>query len=129
MFSSPTACGKLAGTLDVPQNRSTMKTRTFYFAPGRAAPGMTLARPVLDKDGHTLISAGTTLDSDMLERLVRRGVEAIAILTPDTRDPATIAEEVSLAEGRVAAIFRGTGSPARNELQEAVLAYRRESLQ
>ena len=106
-----------------------MKTRTLYFAPGRAAPGMTLARPAQDKEGHTLLAAGTTLDSAMLERLIRRGVEAIAILAVDNRDAATIADEICQAEQRLTAIFRGPGSNARADLHAAILAYRRESLQ
>ena len=106
-----------------------MKTRTLFFPPGRAAPGMILARAVVDKDGHTLLTADTVLESEMLERLVRRGIDVIAILAPDNRDDVTIAEEVRLAEQRVATIFRGPGSNARRELESAVLAFRRESLQ
>ena len=106
-----------------------MKTRTLYFAPGRAAPGMTLAQAIHDKDGHMLLAAGTTLDGAMLERLIRRGVEVMAILAVDNRAPSTIAEEIHLAQERVATIFRGPGSTARASLHEAVLAYRRDSLQ
>ena len=106
-----------------------MKTRTLFFSPGRAAPGMTLARPVFDKDGHTLLAAGTVLESEILERLTRRGIDVIAILATDPRDTATISEEIRQAEQRIATIFRGEGSAARAELKAAVVAFRRESLQ
>lgn len=106
-----------------------MKTRTLYFAPGRAAPGMTLAQAIHDKDGHMLLAAGATLDGAMLERLIRRGIEVIAVLVVDNRSPETIAEEIRLAEARAAAIFRASGSNSRASLHAAVLDYRRESLQ
>lgn len=104
-----------------------MKLRTIFLAPGRVAPGMTLAEPVLDKAGHRLLSSGTILDTVTLDHLSRRGVEAIAVLLPDTRDEETIAKEISAAESRVADIFRGSGSAARDALQSAVLQFRRDS--
>ncbi len=106
-----------------------MQTRMLYFAPGRAAPGMTLAQAIHDKDGHMLLAAGATLDGAMLERLIRRGIEVIAVLVVDNRSPETIAEEIRLAEARAAAIFRAPGSNSRASLHAAVLDYRRESLQ
>lgn len=104
-----------------------MKSRTIVLPPGRVAPGMTLAAAVLDRDGHALLAAGTVLDTDTLDRLSRRGIEAVAVLLVDARDAETIAQEVSNAEARVAQIFRGTGSPARDALRSAVLQYRQES--
>lgn len=109
--------------------RDDMKSRTIFLPPGRVAPGMTLATTVLDKDGHALLAANTILDDGMLDRLSRRGIEAIAVLLLDTRDAAGIEQDVRNAETRVARIFRGTGSPARDELHSAVLHYRQESTQ
>ena len=68
------------------------------------------------------------LDTSTLDRLSRRGIEAIAVLLLDTRDGETIARELSDAEARVANIFRGTGSPARDALHAAVLQFRQESI-
>lgn len=104
-----------------------MKTRTLYFAPGRAAPGMTLAKAIADREGHVLLAAGTVLDTDMLERLIRRNIEAIAVLVLDTRDAETIANELSVAQERVHRIFRGPGNPAREALHTATLNFRLEA--
>ncbi len=106
-----------------------MKPRTIFLAPGRVAPGMTLAAAVHDRDHHTLLAAGTVLDTNTLDHLTQRGVEAIAVLLLDTRDAETITLEMRAAESRVAEIFRGTGSPAREALHAAVLLYRQESTQ
>lgn len=103
-----------------------MKLRTLYFPPSGIAPGMTAAKAIIDRDGHTLLTAGTVLTLEMLDRLIRRGVEAIAIAVSDTRDDETIARELEASESRVNAIFRGTGSPAREQLRATILNYRQE---
>jgi len=103
-----------------------MKSRIVCLAPGRVAPGMTLAAAVIGHDGHTLLAAGTPLDPEMLERLIRRGVETVSVLVADTRDPETIVMELGAAEARVETIFRGAGSPVRQALHTAILEFRRE---
>lgn len=103
-----------------------MKMRTVCLAPSRAAPGMTLAAAATDHEGHVLLTAGTVIEAEMLDRLVRRGVECIVVEVVDTRDAASIAAEVASVEARIAHIFRGPGSPARQALHEAVLAFRQE---
>ena len=103
------------------------KQRVMCLAPGRATPGMTLARPITDREGSVLLSPGTTLDLAMLERLIRRGVDAISVLVPDNRDEATIAKELRAVERRVEIIFRGPGSAARDQLRDAVLNFRIET--
>ena len=105
-----------------------MKLRQVCLAPGLASPGMILASAVSGRDGHALLEAGATLDSDMLERLVRRGVEALWVRIPDERNDETIALEIRTMENRVNAIFRGPGSPARDELHQVILDYRGEAL-
>ena len=105
-----------------------MKLRNACLSPGLVTPGMTLTSAVSGRDGSQLLAAGTELDADTLERLVRRGVEAVWVETRDDRDEQTIAMELRHAEERVNAIFRGPGSPARQALQAAVANYRRESL-
>lgn len=104
-----------------------MKTRALCLSPGRIAPGMTLAKAITDRDGNTLLAAGTVLDSEMLDRLIRRGVEAMTVLVVDTRDADTIASELSSAEARVGYIFRGRSSPSRDALHKTILNYRLEN--
>ena len=104
-----------------------MKSRSLYFPPGGIAPGMTLAKTIIDRDGHALLTAGTVLTLEMLDRLVRRGIETVAVLVVDTRDEETIARELEVAKSRVKTIFRGAGSPAREQLRTAILNYRQES--
>jgi len=94
------------------------------FAPGRAAPGMTLAKAITDRDGHALRASGTVLTSEILDRLIRRGVETLCVLVLDARNDETIASELATARTRVEAIFRGPGSVAREELHQAILNYR-----
>ena len=103
------------------------KQRIMCLAPGRATPGMTLARAIPDREGSILLSSGTALDLPMLERLIRRGVDAISVLVPDNRDDATIADELRTVERRIETIFRGPGSPERDQLRAAVLDFRREA--
>jgi len=105
-----------------------MKLRILHFSPARVTPGMELAKAVTDRDGHALLSSGTVLDAEILDRLTRRGVESVAVLVQDTRDEETIASELRWAEERVEAIFRGPGSPARELLHGAILHYRQESV-
>ena len=103
-----------------------MKTRIVCLAPGRVAPGMTLASAITAHDGHTLLVSGTMLDSEMLDRLIRRGVETVSVLILDTRDDETITMELHAARSRVEHIFRGHGSPAREALHNAILNFRLE---
>ena len=87
---------------------------------------MPLARTIADREGNTLLIAGTVLDLSMLERLTRRGVNAISVLIPDTRDADAIAAEQRAIRSRIETIFRGSGSPAREALRTAVLDFRLE---
>ncbi len=130
MFSSSTACGKLAppGLLADAWGRRTMKSRNIFFAPGRAAPGMTLAKAIADRDGNTLLAAGTVLTAEILDRLIRRGVQTLCAQVLDARDDETIAGELATANARVATIFRGPGSAARDELRQVILSYRQETI-
>ena len=104
-----------------------MKSRNIFFAPGRAAPGMTLAKAINDRDGNVLLAAGTVLTAEILDRLIRRGVQTLCAQVLDARDDETIASELAKASARVETIFRGAGGPARDELHRAVLNYRQET--
>lgn len=106
-----------------------MKMRAVCLTPGRAESGMTLAEGVENHEGHTLLVAGTVLDSEMLEHLIHRGVETLHVLVPDLRDEATIALELRAAEERIAHIFRGEGGLAREALRCSVLHFRQENTQ
>jgi len=106
-----------------------IKQRIMCLAPGRATPGMPLARAVLDREGNVLLSSGTVLDLAMLERLIRRGVETISALVPDTRDEETVATELSAVRNRIDKIFRGPSSRARDDLRDAILQFRIETTQ
>ena len=103
------------------------KQRIMCIAPGRAAPGMVLAKPVHDREGAILLTAETVLDQAVLERLIRRGIEAVSVRVPDHRDEETIARELADVRARIDTIFRGPGSAARNQLRDAVLGYRIEN--
>ncbi len=103
-----------------------MKSRIICLAPGRVAPGMALAAPVTGHDGQILLSAGVVLDAEMLERLIRRGIESVFVTILDTRDEETIAIEMNAIRTRLEFIFRGQGSPARAALQSTILNYRLE---
>ncbi len=107
----------------------TDKQRLLCLAPARATPGMALARDLTDREGKPLLAAGTVLDVAMLDRLMRRGVATVTVLVADTRDAEALASEREAAEKRIAHIFRGTSSPARESLRSAVLAYRLEAAQ
>lgn len=104
-----------------------MKLRTLCLTPGRVTPGMTLAKAATNRDGQTLLAAGTVLDAEMLDRLIRRSVEAISVAVPDTRDEETIASELQATETRVTHIFRNKGSPAKEALHAAIINFRQES--
>jgi hypothetical protein len=106
-----------------------MKSRTICLAPGRVAPGMTLASSVTGLDGQVLLSAGTVLNPEILDRLIRRGVETVSVMLLDTRDEETIALEIRAVQSRVEMIFRGSGSSAREELRSSTLHYRLEQAQ
>lgn len=131
MFSSTTRCGKLMPFDNRCERlpRMTTKFRTLCLAPARATPGMKLARAIHDREGSVLLAAGTTLDLPMLERLIRRGVETVAVLVPDARDEETIAGELVAARSRIDTIFRGPGSVAREALRDAILEFRIETTQ
>jgi hypothetical protein len=102
------------------------KQRIMCLAPGRASPGMVLAKPVLDREGSILLTAETVLDQAMFEQMIRRGVRAISVRVADHRDEETIARELKDIRARIDTIFRGPGNAGRDQLRDAVLDYRIE---
>ncbi|MDR0439802.1 MAG: hypothetical protein LBI59_02300 [Candidatus Accumulibacter sp.] len=105
----------------------TPKQRIMCLALGRAAPGMELAEPVFDRKGTVLLTAGTVLDVDMFEQMIRRGVASVSVRVPDHRDEETIARELDDIRARIDTIFRGPGNVAREHLRDTILDYRLES--
>ena len=106
-----------------------MKSRTLCFAPGRIVPGMVLARAIADHEGNTLLTIGTVMSLELIDRLIRRGVEAVHVLVADRRSEVAIADELQAATARIDTIFRLPGSASRDDLRAAVLAFREESIQ
>ena len=105
-----------------------MRMRNVCLAPGLVTPGMALAKAVNGRDGQPLLATGAELTANVLERLIRRGIEVVWVAAPDERDEETIALELRAAEARIDTIFRGQSSPARSALRQAILDYRQETL-
>ncbi|MDR3299751.1 MAG: hypothetical protein LBU43_07055 [Candidatus Accumulibacter sp.] len=102
------------------------KQRVMCLAPGRASPGMALAKPVFDHEGSVLLTAETVLDEAMFKQMIRRCVYTISVYVADNRDEAMIERELADIRERVDMIFRGTGNAARDQLRDAILDYRIE---
>ena len=106
-----------------------MKNRIVCLPPGGVTPGMALAADIKNTRGKVLLTAGTVLDGQSLDSLVRRGIEAIFVTVADTRDLPTIGRQLAEAQNRVDYIFRGPLDRTGAELKAVVQNYRRESLQ
>jgi hypothetical protein len=50
----------------------------------------------------------------------------VTVSVPDSRDEASIAQDLEAATARVDYIFRGEGSACRQALRQAILSYRRK---
>ncbi|MRR51127.1 MAG: hypothetical protein EG825_09480 [Rhodocyclaceae bacterium] len=102
-----------------------MKVRTVCLTPWHVAPGVTLAKAALQRNGNVLLTAGTLLTEAHLNQLRERGIDLICVELPDHRSAEAVAQDMADAEARVNHLFRGPGSLAREELGEAIMAYRR----
>ncbi len=88
-------------------------------------PGAELAEALRDAGGALLRPAGYVLAEADLENLERRGIQAIAIVTPS--DPAEDSRLREAARARVLHIFRHSAeAPEAQALLHAVLAFRQE---
>lgn len=92
----------------------------------RLQSGMRVARAVLRPDGAVLLSSGTEIDEDELAHLHQRGVDTVFVEIPDPRDAQERVAAAAVIEQRVARIFRGASSEARDDLKAAVRAFRLE---
>lgn len=104
-----------------------MADRVVCVSTLRLKPGARLAQAVRRADGGLLLAAGTEIDLDQLRQLVQRGIETVYVSQEETRDAAQIERDVAAAAQRVAKLFRGESSPARDELAAAVADYRRRA--
>ena len=104
-----------------------MAERTVCVSTLGLKPGARLAQAVRRADGGMLLPAGTELDIDNLRQLVQRGIECVHVLQQETRDAGQIERDVAAAAERVAHLFRGQSSPARDDLAAAIADYRRRA--
>lgn len=104
-----------------------MAERTVCISTLAIKPGARLAQAVRRPNGALLLAAETELDNDQIRQLVQRGIELVYVLQEETRDAAQIERDVAASVERVAHLFRGQSSDARNELAAAVTDYRRRT--
>lgn len=80
-------------------------------------PGMVVARPLLDGRGGVLLQAGTTLTTDYIERLRRRGIPSVEVrdgLADDIPPVALVSGGVRAAATRnLARVFEAVSSMSR----------------
>ncbi len=102
-----------------------MTERTVCIATLALVPGMRLAQAVRRPDGALLLPAGAEIDVDQLRQMVQRGIEFVHVAQEEIRDAAQIGSDVAAAVERVAHLFRGKTSDARQELAAVLADYRR----
>ena len=131
----PLACvesvaGRGSGTLPATQislEELALADRTVCISTLGLKPGARLAQAVRRADGGLLLSAGTEVDVDQVRQLIQRGIECVHVLQAETRDAAQIEHDMAAAAERVARLFRGNSSDARNELAAVITDYRRRA--
>lgn len=100
-------------------------TMHFRYLPlSKVAAGTLLAEDLLDKVGHVLLPAGTTLTDRMLQAIANHGIHQLSV--KDTAmSPQEEKDEIQGKLQRVEKIFRheGENEPA-NLLKSYVLHYR-----
>jgi hypothetical protein len=108
-----------------------MNTDTLTtLALAAASPGTRLAQDVRGGDGQVLLTAGTVLTQNALEKLAARGVVAVTVARPRSEAESNAAREV--VRQRLGHLFRrcdleDAESPAR-QLFDAVLDRRLEDI-
>lgn len=119
------ASGRLAA-MSLSRKEQVLAERTVCIPTLALKPGATLAQAVRRADGALLLPAGSEVDVDHLRQMVQRGIEYVHVLQEETRDAAQIEHESATAEARVAHLFRGKTSDARQQLAAVVADYRRQ---
>ncbi len=105
-----------------------MADRTVCISTLGLKPGARLAQAVRRADGGLLLSAGTEVDVDQVRQLIQRGIACVHVLQEETRDAAQIQRDMAAAVERVALLFRGKSSDARDELAAVITDYRRRAV-
>lgn len=105
-----------------------MTDRVVCVATQALGAGARLARPVSRANGAVLLHAGAVIDTDQLRLLIQRGIDSVYVLQEDPRDEVQILRDLGAALERVAHLFRGEGSAARQALAETIAEYRRQSV-
>lgn len=97
-----------------------------YLTLDHARAGMVLADEVLDKQGHVLLPAGTTLTKQLIHSLENHGIQQVSITV--TQSEEQIQQEQAYHQkklDRLATIFRHCpDNPASLELRSCIEKYR-----
>ena len=104
-----------------------MADRTVCISTLGLKPGARLAQAIRRTDGGVLLPAGAEIDADRIRQLIQRGIECVYVLQAETRDAAQIERDMAAAAERVAHLFRGKSSDARDALAAAISDYRRHA--
>lgn len=88
--------------------------------------GAQLAEDVCDPDGKLLLKAGLSLTGEIIDKMCRRGIAAMAVRTVDTeKAKADDGPRREAMEQRLRYLFRHAGdTPASRDLMEQILEYR-----
>lgn len=84
-------------------------TRIERFSIDATRPGMRLAEPVLDEQGHVLVPAGKVLDESLLAGLERRGISTLAVESAVVEDPAQRERRLDCLQAELDRRFRHAG--------------------
>lgn len=103
-----------------------MSKANRYLPLSKIEAGMILADDLLDKQGHMLLPAQTTLSSAMLHSISQHGIHQLAIqIDPPSDEQQQQERQIKLE--RLEQIFRLSLSESGNQqLYELLLAYRQE---
>ncbi len=96
-----------------------MKTQKISFK--RAAPGMKLAKPIVNENGMTLCGAGTELTAELIDRLSKMDVAKIVVEghPVDTGEPEKgLAQHIEELNHRFRKV---SGDPLLREVRDIVL--------
>ncbi len=102
-----------------------MINRHRYLPISKVSPGMTLADDLLDKQGHTLLPAGTTLTAGMLKSISQHAIPQLSIAQESLSEQEQIVDYHQKAD-RLEVLFRqGPYNAPTSILHDYVRNYRR----
>lgn len=101
-----------------------MNKHSHYLSLNKVTTGMILADDLLDKVGHILLPAGTTLSENMLHSLATHGISQLCIEKDNTPSPDELEERQDKIE-RIPLLFRKyPAEKPLNLLQKYIQHYR-----